>query len=459
MRLRGKVSIEKSLIWCVIVGVLFSAIPAMNEKESNINKWWDWIIGWENILLITNQSKSDILKNVKIKNTVLDLDAHVKKILAEVWIPDDVIEKLSNLPKKHLDSILMQVFLNKSRKVDRDSILKQFENNICQPIDIDIRKLHEIEYKMNLQLPQKYELLNLSHLNPFGLNAFLTKNSQKKMITTSKGYDLNSDWWTSLALEWMKRRNELKKSIDKKNDLVYLATHFHCMRTQFFWKTKPPHFKVFCNAICWKDTWDGSFDVNAVSETVEYYLGVIDTLKREGLITIDKITINISDMDILYKLFAQSLNNDKGWVIENISSFRLEQIENGMSVFDHLKIDEIMLYKNISEIDNSFIEKFGLKNNIIYLEKIYNELKKTELRWKNLWLEINIDLWRTKWLWCYNRLAVEMLVPRKDWKVLDIMDGGIAERNAILMWDKKERVFVSGFWTDRLVEHYGPKKR
>lgn len=394
-----------------------------------------------------------------------NLDIKVASILNRLGMNQKIMEVLQPLQRKELSIVLIDLFNRRSQDVNAMNILQQMtQTRFCRSSNNNIRKINLIEAEIAKILPEEFDLIDVSPLDPFWLNSFLTETSQKKIISTSRGFDLMSDGSTKLALEWAIRRKELSKTAHGIREKVLLWTNIRCLRAQSYegmnQKDTYAHFKVFASAILWKDIENRDFEFYAVDKTLRFYFELLRKLKNEGIISFDWLTIYLSDLRITERLFASILGITEEKELKNrLWDFRNVQIEDAtcgnqeLSLFDYLWLTNSSVIKSDKDIDFNFWKKHGFEKNLIFLSKIYQYVVKFEKEFQDLWIKFHIDLWRSTGVWHYSHLAIKGVVDGNPNLKFGLFDGGATNWSAKLTWDEKERIFVAGIWTDNMANY------
>lgn len=391
------------------------------------------------------------------------LDEKVMHILKCIGVNEKIWELLSSLQWNELSVILIDLFKRRVSDVTAGSILNQMtQTRFCRSSNRNVRKIHLIESEIAKVLSEDWDLLDLSPLDPFWLNSFLTETSQKKIISTSRWFDLLSDGSTKLALEWVIRRKELMKTKEGIRKKVLLWTNIRCLRAQSYdgmdSKDSYAHFKVFASAILWRDIERRDFEYYAIDKTLRFFLELLRKLKKEGIINLESLNINLSDMRITEKLFASVLNihedvSDSKELKKQFGNFRNLQIHELMkkkpqtSVFEYLWLSSPSIVKSEKELDIEFGRTYGFEENLIFLSKIYQNVVWYEEEFSELWVKFQFDLGRSAGLWHYSHLAIKGIVEGNHQLKYGLFDGGSANWSAKLTWDRKEKIFVAGLWT------------
>ncbi len=405
----------------------------------------------------------------KVKKDWEKLDIAIKKDkisqqIAEVfWADTEVAAKLAQLPTQSLISLLLDVYETRSINTNAHDIIGQYEwSRFPKASKSNIKGVHNIE---NIILNGIYDrdFIRLSPVFPFWLAHFLSNVSQKRALTTTRGYDITSDGSMGLALEAAILRKK-----EKTKETIKLATFLTCLRTQSFYgandfHNKPKaHFQVMANCYAWRSMpWYG-FEKEHTYDMLDKYLYILQHLKNEWHIKFESIEITISDLNILPYLFKakESLSTLDEWA-EQAHLFRKYQLEyrtkhgflNEPQLDTYFWLENKLKWRNITVL-SQILNDNDIDFNVEYLWKIGIHLQQLEEKYKDIGLNISYDLWRTWWVGHYKWLAFSWFLQNESWGKCDVFDGGIVDWPEKLLSDKKEKMLVWGMWTDLLANKY-----
>jgi hypothetical protein len=170
---------------------------------------------------------------------------------------------------------------------------------------VEQKIINELESKIYWLIPNKFESIELSPVNPLWLNSFLTNTSSKNVLWTTRMTEVVADSTTVMSLEISKRREDLIKTWNK-DKLVNLCTSHRFLRTQYFPKELKflPHFKIFAFATWWKKGGLFELERETIKSHLEIYLNIFEELNNSWFLAED-ITFYISDIRILETLLKK----------------------------------------------------------------------------------------------------------------------------------------------------------
>lgn len=159
------------------------------------------------------------------------LDGHRASELAEAC---DVLDALSC---SDLQSVLTLMSERRARQVNARSVVTG--NRFHQPAEVSQRRFHEVEAVIFAML-EDVEFVELSPVQPFGINTVLADISAKNVVSALRGCEVNADATTALFRVALARQEATA-------DPVRLAANVRTVRAQAFDPGSKllPHFKVF----------------------------------------------------------------------------------------------------------------------------------------------------------------------------------------------------------------------
>src|SRR5262245_58919186 len=183
----------------------------------------------------------------------------VSKLIAGKTGYTNLINDIADIPGSSLNSLFLELFRLRARKLKPTGLLNEFEKNrFVTPSSVDPIAFRQLEIRcLELAKARGFKLITLSPLTVFGTCASVGFVDQNNVLTALRGTEVVSDATNVFALLMateFKRRND--RSIIK-----YAAAHRH-VRTQSL--THPAftaHFSIFCLATGGMDTGNFSFEL------------------------------------------------------------------------------------------------------------------------------------------------------------------------------------------------------
>jgi len=156
---------------------------------------------------------------------------------------------LASIPPSELESILLEAYALRARKLSVYDVLRQYESNaFVQPAVIDQKEQVLFESFVVRTLPQKTRLIELSPVTALGTNSVLSDISQRTVLGTTRNTEVVADGVTVLTLELAKLRRLNKND---KNP-IDLGTFQRELRTQkhatLGYEIKVRHFRTYEDA-------------------------------------------------------------------------------------------------------------------------------------------------------------------------------------------------------------------
>jgi hypothetical protein len=360
---------------------------------------------------------------------------------------ENILEKLDQLSPTDLQSLLLATYERRAKNITAQSVASQYEKNkfVC-PSGISQKLLTEIELLALDLLPSDFNAVELSPVVPFGTISALTRNSQKKIMSTVRNLEVCADSTTALILECARRRKDLLHDNAKNVQEVKCATNMRNIRLQSFADIPGflPHFKALTLATAGRDCGNETFEVQSCLEHVSFFLDYLRHLSQKYF-WVDGITVAFSDIRVMEKLIEMlKLNRTKiGRDTQN----------PGFDAFRDFQIPIPTTVKSMSKIPEEFIQTYGLRKSAFFLSKVEEEIANV-LNQKYPQINFSIDLGRIAGIGYYSNLCFKIMARNKRGDVFPLVDGGMVDWTQKLLQSRKERSLASGFGTELLCQNF-----
>jgi hypothetical protein len=251
----------------------------------------------------------------------------VSKLIAEKTGYTNLINELASLPGSSLNSLLLELFRIRARKIKPSSLLNEFEKNrFVTPSGVDPIGFRQLEIRcLELAKARGFTPITLSPLTVFGTCASVGFVDQNNVLTALRGTEVVSDATNVFALlmatQFKKRNN---RSLIK-----YAATHRH-VRTQSL--TNPAftaHFSIFCMATGGMDKGNFSFELEQLLDHINSHYSVF--------------TNEFDKEKLLVRVYLKQDNT----TLEGKLRKALENIHEGIAFKIEKKSDEGDYYKTV----------------------------------------------------------------------------------------------------------------
>jgi hypothetical protein len=196
----------------------------------------------------------------------------VSKLIAERTGYTNLVAELADLPGSSLNSLLLELFRIKARKLKPAALLNEFaKNRFVAPSTVDPIVFRELEIRcLQLAKARGFTPITLSPLTVFGTCASVGLVDQNNVLTALRGTEVVSDATNVFALQMA---TEFKKR-GNRSIIKYATTQRH-VRTQTL--TNPAftaHFSIFCMATGGVDTGNFSFEVEQFLDHINVHYSV-----------------------------------------------------------------------------------------------------------------------------------------------------------------------------------------
>jgi hypothetical protein len=195
-----------------------------------------------------------------------------------VGVPELVEILSSRLSASELNSLLLEVFQQKSRDISPAELLKAYQTNrFVSPVDFDWLPFLQQELKiLQFASNQGFESLELAPVSPLGTCSVVGTVHQHKVLTALRGTEVVADATNVLALESAVRRQAFLQKNTKSSDRVRLCTtHRHVRTPTIQIPGFTPHFKIFCLTTAGRDEGNFTFEKESVVEQLQFYMQLL----------------------------------------------------------------------------------------------------------------------------------------------------------------------------------------
>lgn len=203
----------------------------------------------------------------------------IERIEREAGVPGIVAILAERLTPTDLQSLLLEVYRLRSRRVSPIAVLANYQaNRFTRPSAVSPALLLEWEQVAFSQLPQEFEALALSPVCPLGTSSAVAAVDQNWSVATARNSEVVSDSTNVLALECAVRRRELLRS-DRRSTLpIHLAASHRLLRTQQFASPHSvTHFSAFALCSAGRDQGSLQFELVALRLHARFYLKALRT--------------------------------------------------------------------------------------------------------------------------------------------------------------------------------------
>jgi hypothetical protein len=290
-------------------------------------------------------------------------------------------------------------------------------------------------------IPEKFQAIELSPVNPFGLNALLTKVNQKNVLSTVRNIEVIADITTALALECARQRQRTP------NVQVDICTNQRTLRLQKYEKGSgfSPHFRIFAMCSAGRDFGHDLFEKGNLVTHISAYLNILNRAKEMGYFLKD-ITITLSDIQITERVLSV-LEFEKKDLGKNIRSGAIK---------NQLNLDLPQRTLDLKEIPTQSILKYRIAENIERLGKVGNEVFRQLIK-SFPHLTFLFEMNRLEGIGYYQNFCFKIEAKNPEGKIYQLVDGGFTDWTQVLLSNQKERLLTSGLGTEFMMRMFREK--
>jgi hypothetical protein len=195
----------------------------------------------------------------------------ISKILDRIGQPDLVRLLATELSGTELNSILLEVFNERTANTSPPDLLKLYQlNRFVKPADLPVLELKQTELDLlTIFARHHFDPIELSPVAILGACSAVAPANQKKVLSALRGTEVLADATNSIALHIsdLKKRKVLALPASEKIRFSTIQRH---VRTQTIaGKGFSPHFKIGCLVTSGLDCGAFSFEKEALSEHLQ----------------------------------------------------------------------------------------------------------------------------------------------------------------------------------------------
>ena len=278
-------------------------------------------------------------------NNIADLLA---KKMGYPNLVDDLSSKLSG---SELNTLLLELFRMRAKKITPAELLKQFEKNrFASPSQVDTINFMEFEMRcLNLAKTRGFKPITLSPLTPFGTCSAVAFVDQNNVLTSLRGTEVVSDATNVFAMLIAK---DLKQKRDHRI-IKYAGTHRHVRSQALSNPAFTAHFGIFCLATGGRDNGSFAFELDQIIQHINVHFSVFSNefdLGKETLL----LRIFLKDGN---ETFHQKLED----VIKAMNKPVITQIEKQLNPGDYYQLAQFKFFivrkgQEINLSDGGFVD-------------------------------------------------------------------------------------------------------
>lgn len=348
-------------------------------------------------------------------------------------------------PLSQNNSRLIAFFDEVSRWRELTEIMQWANTPLTVPSRVSQRDFLRFDSIIADCLPEEVQMMELSPVNPIGLNTFLSETSQKKILSTIRSTEVLSDVTTALALY----SSLLRKSQSNQHSIpTHLASSHRQLRTQNYSRNKLflNHFRVL-GMVTWfrrKNVLEEEFA--QMIYHIKCYLDIICSFRDKWL------SINDIKIKVWFPNYTRKIIERRWLKVEELIKQGRETsgwIKFNSSIFNIIWLDAQSEY-SLDEIGPDHIAGQEWLLNPIYVKRI-NELVHESGLDPDLFT-IRTD--RLSWINYYDNLFFSIHAVNGEWNNLCIVDWWVTNRASKILNNNKEANLISGLWTEFTLANY-----
>lgn len=212
----------------------------------------------------------------------------VERILERINRPDLLSILASDLSASELNTLLLEVFRERAKKISPAQLLRQYkENRFVQPADLPVLETRRMETDiLGILEAHSFQLVDLSPLAIQGTCSVVGPVDQHKVVSATRGTEVLADSTNALALYACARKTEEALLHSPSGIWMRCAAVQRQVRAQpLTGKGFRAHFRIGCMATCGRDTGHFTFEKNSLLEHLQVMRSIFLDYFHAGDIT------------------------------------------------------------------------------------------------------------------------------------------------------------------------------
>lgn len=258
----------------------------------------------------------------------------IERIQTLLGYPDLLESLVEKCKLCDLQSLLLEVYRRKTKKLTARQVLEQYKHNrFVKPAKVEIKHMMAFDLLAFALIPSGFEILELSPLAPLGSCSSIAPVDQNNILSTIRNTEVCSDPTNVLALESSFRRQQLQD----KTLRIRLCASQKAVRCQDF---NIPHcfpcFRLFCLTSAGKDEGSFKFELEELYEHLSYF---VKLFKKT-----EELNIDVKDLSICVTALNESRKDAlKIQVLDKLS----KQYPSVKVQFDQDRTSGLNYYKDV----------------------------------------------------------------------------------------------------------------
>lgn len=351
---------------------------------------------------------------------------------------EQACDVIDNLPCTDLLSLLTVASHTRSAQVSPRELIDG--NRFHRSSNVPQRDFHWLEGVIHDAIGEEIDFVELSPLQPFGINRQLADTNQKNIVSALRRSEANADATTALFRIALQR---YASGIDGAEGLR-IATNTRTVRAQSFGENTSflPHFKVFGQVSVGSQSEDyGSKELEAIVDHMGSEIDIMDKLATSERSNIKNIDICVGNIALLGDLIDKGIV-DAVEARQNTSNPDYSFIkQNNLDIPEYLSLSENDVIKNLKEL--------GFQRGVKVTEKLKQNIE--TLR-PDILPKVRLHLGRVAGIGYYRHICYKLTAENND-GVIPIADGGSTDWATKITGNKQLYTVTSGIGTELVCQY------
>lgn len=332
------------------------------------------------------------------------------------------LDQLDNISCSDLNTVLIAMSEHRSESISPNQIINGNKYHVPSPVSQ--RDMHRIE-SVFFDKDPNLEFVELSPVQPFGINTVLAKTNEKRILPTTRGSEVNADPTTALF------RVAYPKMLECNAD-VRIASNSRSVRAQNFGENSKflQHFKTMSEVTVGRQSSNyGKKEIESIIDHMSYEFECI-----KELLPNNEIKIEIANLYFTEELASKGLLD----VQEGRKTMRNYDggIDNTVALGDWEECADNLGIQSVRGIMRKLIDVLREKN-------------------PELMENMRLDAGRVAGVGYYKHICYKILGTNEAGVIYPLADGGSTEWASSVGHSKQLFTVCSGVGTEMIANNFG----
>jgi hypothetical protein len=366
-------------------------------------------------------------------------------ILRNSAVPD-IFDRLGELTPRELQAAILEDSARRAGSLAAADVIRQYEDSgLTEPCELDQREILRFSAFVAHNVPAHFDMVELSPVTTFGVNAALAGISQRNILTASRGTEVLADGVTALTLAAAQQRRANPRVVEP----IHLGTLQRELRTQ---RHEQPGFTAHFHALSLVSTErtrdSDAFSAQTFTDHVATYLDIIEQSSATGY-QVGDTKVALSNIRIA-ELLVKNLGLNREEIMRHTQT-------PGFNLFDacSIPLPKAVAIDELEAVAESLpYELAFLKRPLLHTSRLFTPLIARVAAEHGGRAQVYYDLSRHAGIGYYQNACVKISAANAAGEYYPLVDIGSNDWLAKVTNNKDDRLITGGMGTELLMKQF-----